>query len=407
MSLFSDFDKHLSPKERLHSQKIQEHTTLLSTDVSYRDTESYLNRFLHREGSDSFHHRTIADNIEASGVALSKVLDEHAREILIKNDFNPDTACPNHPENLPKSITAPNMLPNKKMKKLFREKILEYNAKHGDFPIGIVPTHFLPIDIERRVIYISVDDVLVKRQKDARKSEEKDKKVNVANTVIHIQVDGKLYIITAVGITEAFRILVAFLLENNLFEGRQLIFMSDGAKEIKGYAHTFFSWRPYVLILDWFHLAKRIKELISMCLKMPKDKKGPIIKKILNFLWVGNTKGAIAYIESFKRSIIKNEDVHNEMVAYIQRKKENICCHALRREFKLRLSSNTAEKSNDLVVADRQKHNGMSWSYEGSGALALLSATRRNNALSLWITERKVSLNLKEVGQTLEGPKAA
>lgn len=340
-------------------------------------------------------------------MALSKALDEHAREILIKNDFNPDTACPNHPENLPKSITAPNMLPNKKMKKLFREKILEYNAKHGDFPIGIVPTRFLPIDIERRVIYISVDDVLVKRQKDARKSEEKDKKVNVANTVIHIQVDGKLYIITAVGITEAFRILVAFLLENNLFEGRQLIFMSDGAKEIKGYAHTFFSWRPYVLILDWFHLAKRIKELISMCLKMPKDKKGPIIKKILNFLWVGNTKGAIAYIESFKSSIIKNEDVHNEMVAYIQRKKENICCHALRREFKLRLSSNTAEKSNDLIVADRQKHNGMSWSCEGSGALALLSATRRNNALSLWITERKVSLNLKEVGQTLEGPKAA
>ena len=380
---------------------------MLSTDISYRDTESYLNRFLHREDSASFHHRTIADNIEASGVALSEALDKHAREILIKNDFNPDTALPNNPVSLPKSVRAPRVLPNKKMKKLFREKILDYNAKHRDFPIGIVPTHFLPIDIERRVIYISVDDVLVKRQKDARKSEEKDKKVNVANTVIHIQVDGKLYIITAVGITEAFRILVAFLLENNLFEGRQLIFMSDGAKEIKGYAYTFFSWRPYILILDWFHLAKRIKEMISMCLKMPKDKKGPIIKKILNFLWVGNTDGAIAYIESFKSSIIKNEDVHKEMVAYLQRKKENICCHALRREFNLRLSSNTAEKSNDLVVADRQKHNGMSWSYEGSGALALLSATCRNNALSLWITERKVSLNLKEVGQTLEEPKAA
>ena len=340
--------------------------------------------------------------MEASGEALSVAMDKHVSDILIMNNFNPDTALPNNPESLPKSVSAPNILPNKKMKKLFRNAVLDYNAKHGDFPIGVVPVHFLPIDIERRVIYISVDDVLVKRQKEARKSEAKDRRVNVANTVIHIQVDGKVYIITAVGIKEAFRILVAFLLENNLFEGRQLIFMSDGAKEIKDYAEKFFSWRPYVLILDWFHLAKRIREMISMCLKLPKDNKGPFIQKILNYLWVGNVDGAITYIKSFKKKIIKNADVHAEMVAYLLRKKENICCHALRREFKLRLSSNTAEKSNDLVVADRQKHNGMSWSYEGSGSLALLSATVRNNALSLWIEERKVSLNLKEVGQNLE-----
>ncbi len=340
--------------------------------------------------------------MEASGAALKVAMNARVREILIKNGFDPDTALPNDPNSLPRSVTAPNMMPNKKMRRLFRRAILKYNAKHGDFPIGIVPVHFLPIDIERRVIYISVDDVLVKRQKEARKNEATDKRVNVANTVIHIQVDGMLFIITAVGIKEAFRILVAFLLENNLFEGRQLVFMSDGAKEIKDYAEKFFSWRPYVLILDWFHLAKRIREMISMCLKMPKDKKGPIIKKILNYLWVGNVDGAIEYIRTFKSSIIKNEDVHEEMIAYLLRKKENICCHALRREFKLRLSSNTAEKSNDLVVADRQKHNGMSWSYEGSGALALLSATCRNNALSLWIRERKVSLNLKEVGRSLE-----
>ena len=386
----------------MFSQSVQERITELCEKVSYRSTEYFVNKFLHREGPEAFHHRTIADSMEASGEALSVAMDEHVSDILIKNDFNPDTALPNNPESLPKSVSAPNMLPNKKMKKLFHNAVLDYNAKHGDFPIGVVPVHFLPIDIERRVIYISVDDVLVKRQKEARKSEAKDRRVNVANTVIHIQVDGKVYIITAVGIKEAFRILVAFLLENNLFEGRQLIFMSDGAKEIKDYAEKFFSWRPYVLILDWFHLAKRIREMISMCLKLPKDNKGPFIQKILNYLWVGNVDGAITYIRSFEKKIIKNADVHEEMVAYLLRKKENICCHALRREFKLRLSSNTAEKSNDLVVADRQKHNGMSWSYEGSGSLALLSATVRNNALSLWIEERKVSLNLKEVGQNLE-----
>lgn len=238
----------------------------------------------------------------------------------------------------------------------------------------------------------------MKHQTDERTADFVKEKKNVANTVIHVQADDKGYILNAVGIKQAFRILVAFLLKNNLFEVRQLVFLSDGAKEIKEYIQKFFSWRPYILILDWFHLAKRIKELISMCLKLHKDKKGPIIKKILNYLWVGDTDGAIAYIKDFKSSIIKNENVREEMIAYLLRKKENICCHALRRLFNLRLSSNAAEKSNDIVVADRQKHNGMSWSFDGSGSLAVLNAAYKNNTLDIWITERKASMDLKNSG---------
>ena len=97
-----------------------------------------------------------------------------------------------------------------------------------------------------------------------------------------------------------------------------------------------------------------------MCIKLPKDKKRPIIKKILNYLWVANVDCAIEYIRGFSHSIIKNQDILDDMCAYLERKRDNICCHAIRRIFNLRLSSNAAEKSNDLVVADRQKHNGMS-----------------------------------------------
>ena len=90
------------------------------------------------------------------------------------------------------------------------------------------------------------------------------------------------------------------------------------------------------------------------------------------------------------------------MCAYLERKKENICCHAIRRAFNLRLSSNAAEKSNDLVVADRQKHNGMSWSNNGSGALAALSAAYRNNTLRLWIQEHDVTMDLKRYGKKVK-----
>ncbi len=52
----------------------------------------------------------------------------------------------------------------------------------------------------------------------------------------------------------------------------------------------------------------------------------------------------------------------------------NIPCYALRQRLGLRISSNRAEKANDLVVAKRQKHNGMSWSKPGPLGLANVSA---------------------------------
>ena len=37
------------------------------------------------------------------------------------------------------------------------------------------------------------------------------------------------------------------------------------------------------------------------------------------------------------------------------------------------------------VVATRQKHNGMSWSKSGSGALAIITATGINGELENWM----------------------
>ena len=37
------------------------------------------------------------------------------------------------------------------------------------------------------------------------------------------------------------------------------------------------------------------------------------------------------------------------------------------------------------VVATRQKHNGMSWSKSGSGALAIITAARNNGKLGNWM----------------------
>ncbi|GJG31292.1 hypothetical protein PRBRB14_21710 [Hallella multisaccharivorax DSM 17128] len=66
----------------------------------------------------------------------------------------------------------------------------------------------------------------------------------------------------------------------------------------------------------------------------------------------------------------------------------------MRHELKLRISSNRVEKANDLVVAMRQKHNGMAWSEKGSSALAVITASMINGEIEEWITKQKISYRM-------------
>ncbi|HAG12120.1 MAG TPA: hypothetical protein DCK76_12335 [Desulfotomaculum sp.] len=58
------------------------------------------------------------------------------------------------------------------------------------------------------------------------------------------------------------------------------------------------------------------------------------------------------------------------------------------------MSSNLGEKANDLVVAQRQKHNGMSWSRSGSSGLANVRALFLNKEDESWITRKELNFKL-------------
>ena len=60
-----------------------------------------------------------------------------------------------------------------------------------------------------------------------------------------------------------------------------------------------------------------------------------------------------------------------------------IPCYALREALDLQNSSNPGEKANDLCVAARQKHQGMSWSRNGSVALVLCLTLFGHRSLNL------------------------
>ncbi len=65
-------------------------------------------------------------------------------------------------------------------------------------------------------VYVSIDDIGVKHQKESRaEGSERDYKF-VENTVAHIQYGDNTYILTGIGMHNVFKSVLAFLLINNL-----------------------------------------------------------------------------------------------------------------------------------------------------------------------------------------------
>jgi len=49
---------------------------------------------------------------------------------------------------------------------------------------------------------------------------------------------------------------------------------------------------------------------------------------------------------------------------------------------------------NDLIVSERQKNNGMSWSKSGSVVLATVSALKRNKESDRWFKTKTLDYSL-------------
>ena len=119
-----------------------------------------------------------------------------------------------------------------------------------------------------------------------------------------------------------------------------------------------------------------------------------VLEQLLPLLWNGLTDKAMALIEETDRRQIKDQAVMEKLLEYLHRNKPYIPCYAIRKQLGLRNSSNIGEKMNDLIVSDRQKHNGMSWSKSGSVALASVTALRRNKETKRWFEKRELEFKM-------------
>lgn len=119
-----------------------------------------------------------------------------------------------------------------------------------------------------------------------------------------------------------------------------------------------------------------------------------VLEKLLALLWDGRVGSALAYLAKLPSEQIKSGVELQKLIGYLERQRPHILCYSVRNQLGLCNSSNRGEKENDLVVAQRQKHNGMSWSPPGSIALAALATAARNEELGSWFRTGEIKFEL-------------
>ena len=162
-----------------------------------------------------------------------------------------------------------------------------------------------------------------------------------------------------------------------------IVAITDGAKDIRGRLLAIFGV-TVVIILDWFHLGKKVKQLMSMIAPTQADKE-TYLKFIFCQLWRGQTEAVLNYLRTGIKT--KNPEKLSELIGYLERHQSEIIDYQRRQQSGKVIGSGRIEKCCDQVIGHRQKKKGMSWSTIGSRSLGILKVAELNNQWrKLWFS---------------------
>lgn len=192
------------------------------------------------------------------------------------------------------------------------------------------------------------------------------------------------------GLGDSFvQLLLVFILLCRNTSGQHVLILADGAKWVRNF---YFHLRTYVptaqLILDWFHLQGKCYQFSTMICS-GKKAKATLLGSLYYHLWRGQLDAAIQTLTQY-RPLAKSEEKLDDLLAYLEARRPFIPDYQDRRRQRLYIGSGQAEKANDLIVARRQKHQGMHWSRETSDALATLKTLMLNQGWNLYWQDRQV-----------------
>ena len=227
----------------------------------------------------------MANLVEREGEQIAASIEKKAERVLEDHGFNTNGSI--------KCQKKAFELINKEEVMLAQEKVCQMieelnRGQEKEKHIELLDLHETFEDPSAIKANISVDDVCCKKQKvSGRKkgSPPKEKREMVYNTVAHIQdKEAKTYILNTPTISQMMIIVLAFLVSNSLLSiAGSLVFFTDGARDLRGAIQDIFCFIPFKIILDWFHLEKKCKDLLSMAIS-GKQVKNQILTELLAWL---------------------------------------------------------------------------------------------------------------------------
>ena len=128
--------------------------------------------------------------------------------------------------------------------------------------------------------------------------------------------------------------------------------------------------------------------MASLICRGPRAKK-PLLQVVLSCLCNGDVAGAITALEGH-RPDAKNLLKLDELIGYLRERAIYIPNYRARRRERGYIGSGPVEKTNDLLVAQRQKGQGMHWSLDTSDALAALRTLMLNGGWDRYWRHREV-----------------
>jgi hypothetical protein len=280
-------------------------------DDPFRRSAEKINRLWWRhEKGNQIQCRTIANLVEREGKLIQEQIAKKAEQILTSSGFSADGKLTDGEKTF-EPIAEAAVLPQATVCKMIEELNTQNPKERHIYFCQLHETFEDPKFVKAN---ISLDEVCCKKQKvEGRKkgSPAKEKREMVYHTVAHIQ-DGasKTYILNTSTVAQMMMIVLAFLLSNGLMSiPGQLVFFTDGARNLCLAIQNVFSFLPFKIILDWYHLEKKCKALLSMAIN-GKQVKQQLLAELLAWLWRGLGGGGC---EAFKRGEPREDQKSNRV----------------------------------------------------------------------------------------------
>jgi hypothetical protein len=227
-------------------------------------------------------------------------------------------------------------------------------------------------------IQVSGDEVLVRQPKKRQFHELRTARVDTAAGTRYVSGTGDAFL----------RVLWVLLLLCGARTAAVRL-LADGARWIREFAAERLAALPhFTFILDWFHLAKRCRELTSM-IGRERGERRTLYRAVRKRLWQGEVAEALDLLEEY-RPHAKNEARLEELIQYLESRQGMLVNYRERRKRREYIGSGGIEKGNDLIVARRQKRRGMHWSLETADRLAALKTLYLNQGWDLYWGRREV-----------------